>query len=194
MRQFSGNVRKLLTPHFKISSKPQDGSNWCYWMPFKGCHNVTRENYLLFHFACQFTRSLHVSCRFARCFNWLPYLGSLILGNSASARMKSINPNISFVYLNILRLTHGINGIPHSLPNCHENYWDSPISSLRVVGIPQISPGVYGIPHALLCLSLKVFFRSFFFHLNSDIVWISTYLSDILAWPRSLVRHWLYLE
>ena len=32
--------------------------------------------------------------------------------------------------LNFWRLTHGINGIPHSLPNCHENYWDSPISSL----------------------------------------------------------------
>ena len=28
-------------------------------------------------------------------------------------------------------LTRGINGIPHFLPNnCHENYWDPPISSL----------------------------------------------------------------
>ena len=29
---------------------------------------------------------------------------------------------------------------------------------LRVVGIPQFSPGVYGIPHALLRLSPKAFF------------------------------------
>ena len=55
-------------------------------------------------------------------------------------------------------LTHRINGIPHSLPHCHENYWDSPISSFTGFGIPQFSPWVYGIPHALFCLSPKVFF------------------------------------
>ena len=32
---------------------------------------------------------------------------------------------------------------------------------LRVVGIPQFSPWVYGIPHALFCLSPKVFFSGF---------------------------------
>ena len=58
-------------------------------------------------------------------------------------------------------LTHRINGIPHSLPHCHENYWDSPISSLTGFGIPQFLPWVYGIPHALFRLSPKVFFFGF---------------------------------
>ena len=40
---------------------------------------------------------------------------------------------------------------------------------LRVVGIPQFSPGGYGIPHALLCLSLKVFFFGFY-HIHSEFV------------------------
>ena len=44
--------------------------------------------------------------------------------------MKSINSNVSVACLVFNVLTHGINGIPHSLPNCHESYWDPPISSL----------------------------------------------------------------
>ena len=70
-----------------------------------------------------------MSRHFARRFNWPPYLGSLVLGNPASARMKSFNPSIFSCTLN-WRLTPRINGIPHFLLNCHENYWDSPISSL----------------------------------------------------------------
>ena len=42
----------------------------------------------------------------------------------------TLSPGDSCMSLKFWRLTHGINGIPHSLPNCHENYWDPPISSL----------------------------------------------------------------
>ena len=51
---------------------------------------------------------------------------------------------------------------------------------LRVVEIPQFSPGVYGIPHALLRLSPKAFF-----FLS---IWISSFLS--FAAFEGLV-HWL---
>ena len=137
--------------------------------------------------------------------------------------MKSFNPSIFSCTLN-WRLTPRINGIPHFLLNCHENYWDSPISSLtgswdspiltlglwdspcpflpfseglffllRVFGIPQFSPGVYGIPHALFRLSPKVF-CFWNCHIHCDIAWISTGLSISAARPRSLRRHRLYLE
>ena len=95
--------------------------------------------------------------------------------------------------LNFWRLTHGINGIPHSLPNCHENYWDSPISSLTGFGIPQFSPGVYGIPHALFRLSPKVF-CFWNCHIHCNIAWLSTGLFITATRPRSLGRHGLYLE
>ena len=92
---------------------------------------------------------------------------------------------------------------------------------LRVVGIPQFSPWVYGIPHALFCLSPKVFFSGFgipqfspgvygiphalfrlspkvflFLELSCPLQLCTDFpwSSSTATRPRSLERHGLYLE